>query len=131
MNPNNIVTDHQLKITFDDETGSILISTPKGNIIELNDHLNILKLNDSFQNSITMDNNGIQILSHNDINISGMNINLTANLNIASKANVEISSHAQNIHQNADTEFTAKGNAHAELSASGETVVKGAIVMIN
>jgi hypothetical protein len=27
--------------------------------------------------------------------------------------------------------FTAKGNASAEISASGQTVVKGAMVMIN
>jgi hypothetical protein len=36
-----------------------------------------------------------------------------------------------NISQSAQASFTAKGNASAELSASGQTVVKGAMVMIN
>jgi hypothetical protein len=36
-----------------------------------------------------------------------------------------------NINQTADISFVAKANASAELSASGQTTVKGATVMIN
>lgn len=131
MNPQNIVTDRQLKVSFDDETGSIIISTPRGNLIELNDDLNILKLSDSYQNSITMDQHGIQIFSYKDITISGLNINVKASMNIDSKATMDISSSAINIHQHAELNFTAQGNANAELSSGIQTVVKGTIVMIN
>ncbi|MHA8063843.1 hypothetical protein [Aquirufa aurantiipilula] len=131
MNPHNIVTDHQLKVSFDDETGSILISTPKGNLIELNDELNILKLSDQFQNSITMNKQGIQLDSYGDITISGMNINLKAQTTIDLNAALGIKSRAMDIEQKADSRFIASGNASAELSASGNTVVKGAIVNIN
>jgi len=31
----------------------------------------------------------------------------------------------------ADASFTAKGNAGAELSSSGSTIVRGAMVLIN
>ncbi|CAM3739965.1 hypothetical protein [Aquirufa aurantiipilula] len=131
MNPHNIVTDHQLKVSFDDETGSILISTPKGNLIELNDELNILKLSDQFQNSITLNKQGIQLDSYGDITISGMNINLKAQTTIDLNAALGIKSRAMDIEQKADSRFIASGNASAELSASGNTVVKGAIVNIN
>ena len=36
-----------------------------------------------------------------------------------------------NIEAKADIAFTGKGSASAELSAGGQTVVKGAMVMIN
>lgn len=131
MNPHNIVTDGQLKVSFDDTTGSILISTPKGCIIELNDQLNVLKLSDQFQNSITMNRNGIQLDSHGDISISGLNIHLKAISNIDLKAEMNVSTQAQNIDQSADISLTAKAGFNAELSASGQTNVKGAIVNIN
>lgn len=131
MNPHNIVTDGQLKVSFDDTTGSILISTPKGNIIELNDQLNVLKLSDQFQNCITMNRNGILLDSHGDISISGLNIHLKAISNIDLKAEMNVSTQALNIEQRADASFTASGAASAELSSSGQTKVKGAIVNIN
>jgi hypothetical protein len=36
-----------------------------------------------------------------------------------------------NITNTAKVGFTAKGSASAEISASGQTIVKGAMVMIN
>jgi hypothetical protein len=38
---------------------------------------------------------------------------------------------AMNVNLTAKTGFTAKGNASAEISASGQTTVKGSMVMIN
>ncbi|WP_415711096.1 hypothetical protein [Aquirufa beregesia] len=118
-------------ISFDDETGCIIISTPKGNQIELNDNLNTLKLSDPFSNCIKMDESGIHISSYRDINISGQNIQLKASSNMDLNANMDINCQANNIKQSADASFTAKGGASAELSSSGQTLVKGAMVMIN
>ena len=43
----------------------------------------------------------------------------------------DVSAKGMNVNLEAQTGLTAKGNATAELSASGQTTVKGAMVMIN
>ena len=58
------------------------------------------------------------------VNISG-----TAGIILKSDSDVKID--GLNIVNNAQVGFTAKGNATAEISASGQTTVKGSMVMIN
>ena len=48
---------------------------------------------------------------------------------IESKADVQVD--GLNVNMEAKVGLTAKGTASAELSASGQTTVKGAMVMIN
>jgi hypothetical protein len=50
-------------------------------------------------------------------------------ITLDSKADVKAS--GMNVQCEAKVGFTGKGNATAELSASGQTTVKGAMVMIN
>ena len=71
---------------------------------------------DENNSTVRLGINGISITSENDINIS-------------SRGNIKID--GVNITINANVSLTAKANATAELSASGQTTVKGAIVMIN
>jgi hypothetical protein len=58
------------------------------------------------------------------VNISG-----TAGIILKSDSDVKID--GLNIVNTAQVGFTAKGNATAEISASGQTTVKGSMVMIN
>ena len=79
-----------------------------------------------------MDSSGITMKTPKDINLKADgNINLTATSNLAMKATADVTLDGLSITHNAKTSFTAKGNASAELSASGQTTVKGAMVMIN
>jgi hypothetical protein len=79
-----------------------------------------------------MDETGIVLKSSKDINIEAMgNINIDANSKLKMKAKGDATLEATNILQKARTEFKANGNASAEISADGQTTVKGAIVMIN
>jgi hypothetical protein len=131
MNQHDIITDRRLKLSFDDETGSILVSTPYGNQVELNDTTKIIKLSDQHGNVIEMSKDGISIFSFKDVQIKGLNISIEAANNIHIKATGEIESKATNIKEEAEMAFTARGNVKAELSSSAQTIVKGSIVMIN
>ncbi len=75
---------------------------------------------------------GVAIESVKDIKLSAKgDVDITATGSIALKANSDVKADGTNIQLSAKTSFTAKGNASAEISASGQTTVKGAMVMIN
>ncbi|WP_165041455.1 type VI secretion system tip protein VgrG [Dysgonomonas sp. ZJ709] len=127
-----IVTKSKLKITFEEEKKIITIETPGQNIIEINDDAKTIKLTDQNKNKIEMTSDGILIDSAKEIQLKAKtNINIEAGGNLSLKAKSNATMEGLKIEVKAQTEFTAKGNAKAELSASGQTVVKGAMVMIN
>ena len=92
------------------------METPGGNKISLSDDDKGITLTDQNGNSITLNGDGItieskkalSIKSAQDFNMEGMNVNGKAN-----------------------SQLKWEGTASAELSASGNTVVKGGIVQIN
>jgi hypothetical protein len=84
--------------------------------IEFDENDKSVVLVDENKNTVRLGSKGISLISENDITISsGGNVNIDG-LSIAI---------------NAQSSLTAKGVQTAELSASGETTVKGGIVMIN
>ena len=56
---------------------------------------------------------------------------MDATMKASITAKSDVSVEGMNVKVNAKVGATVKGNANAELSASGQTTVKGAIVMIN
>ncbi len=128
----SIYSKSGINIKFDDEDKILSIETPDKNIIVLDDKAKSISIQDMNENSIVMDDSGITMKSTKDINlIADGNINLNATSNLAMKATADATLEGASITQSAQTSFTAKGNASAELSASGQTTVKGAMVMIN
>lgn len=116
---NNIkgfVTREKIIIEFDDEKKTLKFATPGGNTILISDDKKGISFEDQNGNTIVMNDQGVTIESKKaltlkatqDVNIEGTNINIKAN-----------------------AQLKATGNASAEISASGNTVVKGAIVQIN
>ena len=74
----------------------------------------------------------IKITAQRDVDIQARgatNIDSTQNVNIGSDADVKVN--ALNIVNTARVGFVGKGTASSELSAGGQTTVKGAMVMIN
>ena len=59
------------------------------------------------------------------------NMNFTAGMNLTMKAGMDFSAKGLNATLQGDVKATVKGSAMAELSAGGQTTVKGAIVMVN
>jgi uncharacterized protein involved in type VI secretion and phage assembly len=127
-----IVTREKLSIEFDDEKKTITITTPSENKVVLNDDEKSIMLQDQNGNKVQLSESGIVLDSPKDIAISAagkITIDATGNIEVTSKADVNVQ--GSNVNHTADIGFTAKGSASAEISASGNTTVKGAMVMIN
>jgi len=128
----SITTKSNLKISFDDENKITKIETPGANSITFSDKDKSIEIVDQNGNSIKMTSSGIDLSSGKDITIKAtgnITLDATGKLNLTAKQDIAVS--GTNITNTAQMGFTAKGNATAELSASGQTTVKGGIVMIN
>lgn len=127
-----IVTQAKHKLTFDDDKKIITVETPGRHTLVLSDDAKTITLTDSNENKIEMAEGGITMTSPKDIKMTAtgsVEISGTTGVKVSSEADVKIS--GLNVSAEANIALTAKGNASAELSASGETTVKGGIVMIN
>ena len=117
--PNNVkgyVSRSEMKFTFDDDKVVVTTETPKGNKIILSEDEGSILIEDENGNKIQLSADGISIESAKEINIKA-----TGDVNIEGK----------NINVKAQAQFKAEGSAGAEMSTSGQAVVKGSIVMIN
>ena len=131
-NTKAIVTREKLRIEFDEEKKVITVSTPGKNTLEISDDGKSIRLTDQHKNEIKMDSGGITLSSSKDIKLTAKGgITMDATSKISGTAKSDISLDGMNVKVQAKVGATVKGNATAELSASGQTTVKGAMVMIN
>lgn len=109
------ITKSELKFLFDDEKKSILIETPGGKKICIDEDADTIEIDDG-SNKVLLSSDGILLESDSDINIKASgDVNIEGiNVNVAANANLKV-----------------EGGAGAELSSGGNTVVKGSIVQIN
>lgn len=127
-----IVTRSQLKVEFDDENKVITVVTPGSNKIVISDNDKSILIQDQTDNKVELSTSGIVIDSPKDVSIKAsgkMSLEAVGEISISSSADVKAS--GLNIEHSADVGLTVKGGASAELSAGGNTTVKGAMVMIN
>ena len=131
-NTKAIVTREKLAVIFDEEKKVITMKTPNGNSIEISDDGKCISLKDQQSNEFKMDNGGISLTSNKDIKLTAKGaITMNANSKISCSSKADVSIDGRNVKVQAKIGVSAKGNATAELSASGQTTVKGAMVMIN
>jgi Rhs element Vgr protein len=115
-NEKGFVTKSGMKLVFDDGKVSVSAETPKGNKIMLSQESGSIVVNDENGNKLELTPDGITMSSPG-------NVSITASGDVTIKgANISVSAQAQ---------FKAEGSAGAEMSTSGQAVVKGSIVMIN
>ena len=127
-----IVTKSKLTVEFDDDKKIITITTPGKNKIVLDDDAKSILLEDQNKNKVELSDSGIVLDSPKDISISAkgkITLDATGEISLSSKA--DIKGEGLNVNLTAKAGFVAKGSASAEVSASGNTTVKGAMVMIN
>ncbi len=127
-----IVTKNGLTLEMNDKDKVLTIKTPGNNIFTLSDKDKSITLVDQNNNKVEMTSSGISLNSPKDINIKAMGsitLDATDKINISSKADISLD--GLNVNAKAKIAFSAQGSASAELKASGQTTVKGAIVMIN
>lgn len=128
----SIVSKEKLTIEFDDVDKILTFSTPGNNKIILSDKAEGITIEDQNGNKIVTSSSGIEIKSPKDITIKATGkvaIDATGVVEIGSKQDVTVK--GLNVNVKAKVGAVVKGSATAEISASGQTVVKGAIVMIN
>ncbi|MDT8998203.1 type VI secretion system tip protein VgrG [Paucibacter sp. APW11] len=131
-NTKAIVTRCKHKIEFNEEDKIITVTTPANNKLVLDDKDKSILVQDQNGNSIKLSESGIALDSPKDIKLTakgGITLDAVNAISISSKADVKAA--GLNIACEAQVGFTGKGSATAELSASGQTTVKGAMVMIN
>jgi Rhs element Vgr protein len=127
-----IVTKSKLEVEFDDDKKSIILKTPGKNVITVSDDEKSILLKDQSGNKVELSTSGITLDSPKDITVSSKGkITIKALKEIEISATMDASLKGLNVTNEAKAGFTGKGNATAELSAAGQTTVKGAMVMIN
>lgn len=115
-NEKGLITRSGMAFVFDDDKVSVTTETPNGNKIILSEDNGSIVIEDENGNTLEMTSEGITMSSPGNVNISA-----TGDVTIEG-ANITVSAQAQ---------FKAEGSAGAEMSTSGQAVVKGSIVMIN
>lgn len=128
-----ILTREKLSVVFDEEKKSITISTPGKRKFVLDDDAKKISLEDGSGNKIEMSDSGIKMESKKDISIDTkgkFSVSAVSGMNLAVKSG-DLKGEGLNVEFTGKVGFTGKGNAKAEVSASGQTVIKGAMVMIN
>lgn len=128
----SFISKQQIKITFDEKDKVLTLETPGGNQAVLSDKDKGITLKDQNGNKITMDNSGIEINSAKKLTLkSAQDTEITSGAKLTEKGTAGVSVSGSTIEHKADATFSAQGSASAELKASGNVTVKGAMVMIN
>jgi uncharacterized protein involved in type VI secretion and phage assembly len=127
-----IVTRSRHRIEFNDADQRITVTTPAQNRLVFSDHDQSIVIQDQNGNSVKLSEAGIALDSPKDIVLTAQgSIRLAADKAISLQAKADVKLDGLNIACQAQVGVTARGNTSAELSASGQTTVKGALVMIN
>jgi phage protein D/phage baseplate assembly protein gpV len=127
-----IVTRCRHRLEFDDNNRRITLTTPAGNRLELSDQGNTVALKDMSGNLVELSPGGIRIDTPRDLTLSARGaISIQAGGAVHIGATADLKCTGLSVSCEAQTSFTGKGAASAELSAAGQTTVKGAMVLIN
>jgi Rhs element Vgr protein len=127
-----LVTRCKHKLEFDEKDKVITVTTPANNKIVLSDKDKSILLQDQNGNMVELHPGGITLDTPKDLKMTAkgsITIDAVGALSISSKADLKCA--GLNVACEAQVGFTGKGSATAELSAAGQTTVKGAVVMIN
>ncbi|WP_422360464.1 type VI secretion system tip protein VgrG [Reichenbachiella sp.] len=128
-----IVSKSGITVEFDDENKVFTITTPAKNTVVLSDKDKQVSLKDQNDNSIVMSNDGITIKSSKAITIqSEKNVAIKGDQGIkVESSSGDVETTGTNIKETANSQYTAKGSASAEVQGGGELTLKGAMVKIN
>jgi len=131
-NLKSFTTRSKISIAFDDDKKILTVETPGKNQVVLSDEGKSILLKDQNGNQVKLSESGILLDSPKDITIKAAGkivLQGTGNVELDSKA--DLKGKGMNVNLEAQVGMVAKGAASAEFSASGQTTVKGAMVMIN
>ena len=127
-----IVSNSQMKVSFDDVDKILTIETPGGHVVTLSDKDKSVTVEDSNKNRLEMSQSGVTLSSPKDVTIKAdgsVSIKGNSGVTVSSPSDVSIKGAGTTVE--AQMALTAKGGLSAELSSSGNTTVRGTMVMIN
>jgi Rhs element Vgr protein len=122
-NEKGFTTRSKMHLSFNDDTKTIVIDTPAGNSITIDEQSMKIEITDQSSNKITMETSGITLQSPANIDIKA-----GAVLTLSGGASLAIG--APSLSVKADADVSMEG-AVAKLSSSGITEISGSIVKIN
>lgn len=126
-----ITTNSKMKIEFEDIKKIITIWTPAGNQIVISDDEKSITILDETQNKMVMDPKGITWHTPKDFKLTADGlIDIKATKTISIEATQDLSIKGLNVKSEASVAISMKG-ATAEVNGSGQTTIKGGMVMIN
>ena len=120
------------RLEFDDKAKRVTLSTPANNRVVLSDAGRSITLQDQSGNTVELHRGGVTIDTPGDLRLSAkgtISLDAVGALKIGAGADLRLA--GLNVACEAQLSFSGKGIATAELSAAGQTTVKGAMVMIN
>jgi len=120
-----IFSKEGIKILFNDEKKVLIIQTPGGQIVTLDDENKLIELKDSNGNIIKTNDAGITIDSCKDVNI-----NAKGKINLTTSAG-DVTIKGVNVKNEASAKFEAKGNAGIDVNTSAILTLKGSMTKIN
>jgi phage protein D len=127
-----VVTRSRHRIEFNDADRLITVTTPARNQLVFSDQDRAIEIRDQSGNVIRLSEGGIALDSPHDITLvaqGGIKLDAVGEISVCSKADVKLE--GLNVACQAQVGVSVKGAATAELSASGQTLVRGAMVLIN
>ena len=122
-NEKGFTTRSKMHLSFNDDTKTIIIDTPAGNSITIDEQNMQIEIKDQSQNKITMKPSGITMES-------AANIDIKAGAVLTLAGGTSLSIGAPSLSVKADANVSIEG-AVAKLSSSGITEISGSIVKIN
>jgi Rhs element Vgr protein len=128
-----IVSKSGIYIQFDDVDKVFTITTPSNNVVVMSDKDKQISINDQNGNSVVMSDSGITMKSPKDITIQAtQTLHLTGDqgINIQSSGG-DVTIDGVNIKETANVQYSAAGNATAQINGGGELALKGGMIMIN
>lgn len=109
-------TRSKMKFIFNDDKKSVILETPAGKKITVDEDAGVIKLEDENSNVITMNADGIKMESNGKISLKAAQDLTIEGLNVSIKSSAQ---------------FKAEGSAGVELSSSAIAKIKGSLVQIN
>ena len=122
-NEKGFTTRSKMHLSFNDDTKTIVIDTPAGNSITIDEQSMKIEIKDQNSNKITMETSGITLESP-------ANIDIKAGAVLTLAGGVSLSIGAPSLSVKADADVSIQG-AVAKLASSGITEITGSIVKIN
>lgn len=116
-------TRSKMHLSFNDDTKTIIIDTPAGNKITMDEQGMKIEIKDQNSNKLTMDATGIKLESP-------LNVEIKAGVNLTLGAGAMLSIGGASLGIKADGNVSVEG-AIAKLAAQGITEISGSLVKIN